>query len=247
MVNRKWMGFLFVMVMVNASAVWGADVTAAVDLNSAYIWRGITLNDGLVAQPSLDVTSGGFGLNVWANYDLDDYNDTLEKYQFSEVDLTMSYTHSLGPVDLTGGIIEYLYPTTEVGGAEATQEVFLGLSCEPLEKLEGFSVGVTGYYDYDQVDDFYVSPYVGYSLDFCEGFSMDMGASCGIVGEDYSKKVSGGTDAGFNEYTLTLGTGYSMDAYTFSAHLGYTDAIDNDVYPDPDVNFFGGAGVEIAF
>lgn len=247
MVSKKWMGVLFLAVILNAPSAFGADVTAAVDLNSAYIWRGITLNDGLVAQPSLDVASGGFGVNVWANYDLSDYDGTLEKYEFSEVDFTLSYSHSLGPVDLTGGVIEYLYPTTDKGGAEATQEVYLGASIKPFDKLEGFTIGTTGYYDYDQVDSYYISPNIGYSLDFCEGFSMDMGASCGIVGDKYSERVSGGTKAGFNEYTLTLGTAYTIDAYTFSGQIGYTNAIDNDVYPDPDVNFFGGAGVEVAF
>jgi hypothetical protein len=247
MFSKKIMGFLFLAIILNASIAFGADVTAAVDLNSAYIWRGLTLNDGLVAQPSLDVTSGGLDINVWGNYDLSDYDGTLEKYNFSEIDLTLAYTHTLGPVDLTGGIIEYLFPTTDKGGAESTQEVFLGASFEPFEKLKGFSVGATGYYDFDQVDSYYISPSIGYSMDFCEGFSMDMGASCGIVGEDYAKKVSGGTDAGFNEYTLTLGTSYTIDVYTFSGQIGYTDAIDNDVYPDPDVNFYGGAGVAVAF
>jgi len=242
--GTKWMGILFLLVLFNASAAAGADVTAAVDVNSAYVWRGITFNDGIVAQPNLDVASGGFDLNVWANYDIDDYDGALDKYEFSEVDLTMSYTYGIGPVDLTGGITEYLYPTTESGGEEATQEVFLDVSGEPVE---GLSIGLTGNYDFDEVDDFYVNPHIEYALDFGEGFSMDMGASCGIVGQDFSKYYSGGTDGGFHEYTLTLGGGYTVDAYSFNTHIGYTNSFDDEVLPDPDVNFFGGAGVEIAF
>ena len=48
-----------------------ADATAAVDMASAYVWRGQTFNDGAVIQPSLDVAAeNGLGINVWANYEV---------------------------------------------------------------------------------------------------------------------------------------------------------------------------------
>ncbi|HMA84159.1 MAG TPA: hypothetical protein VKN73_00520, partial [Desulfosalsimonadaceae bacterium] len=51
------------------------------DVVSAYVWRGITFNDGLVVQPYVDVAAGnGFAINVWGNYDIDDYDNTLLKY-----------------------------------------------------------------------------------------------------------------------------------------------------------------------
>ena len=93
-----------------------ATTTAALDTNSAYVWRGLTFNDGLVLQPSLDVSTGGFAVNVWGNLDIDDYNGAVDDGEFSEVDLTASYTWKLGPVDASLGAIEYLFP----GGAEAT-------------------------------------------------------------------------------------------------------------------------------
>ena len=66
--------------------------TAGMDINSAYIWRGVTANNGLVFQPSMDIAKNGFDFNVWANYDAADYHDTVEQNKFSEVDLTASYT-----------------------------------------------------------------------------------------------------------------------------------------------------------
>ena len=243
-VNKKWMGVLLMLLFLNASVAFGADVSAEVDLNSAYVWRGLTFNDGLVAQPSLDVTSGGLDLNVWANYDLDSYDGTVDKYEFSEVDLTMSYSHSLGPVDVTGGIIEYLFPATKTSDAQQTQEVFLGIS---KELFTGFTAGATGYYDFDQVDDYYLNPYIDYSLDLGKGFSMDFGASCGVAGKKFSEIDSGGTQGGFHEYTLTIGSGYTVGAYTFSANIGYTDSLKKAVLPNTDVHLFGGAGVSVAF
>jgi len=34
-----------------------AEATAAVDFASAYVWRGLTFNDGFVIQPSIDVAA----------------------------------------------------------------------------------------------------------------------------------------------------------------------------------------------
>jgi hypothetical protein len=242
---KAWIGgFLMVMVL-GAGMAGAADVVAGVDLNSAYIWRGITFNDGLVAQPSMDVTAGGFNFNVWGNFDMDDYDDRLEKWEFSEIDLTLSYTVGTGPIAITGGFIEYLFPTTEAGGGLGTREFFLDFSAEPLD---GFVLGVTGFYDVDEVEDYYISPYVGYTLSVGDAVSMDLGASCGYVGKDFAQKISGGTDSGFHEYTVTLGAGYTVGSALLSVLVGYTDTLDKDVLPEEaaDVNVFGGFGISIS-
>jgi len=72
----------------SASFVMGADATFAVDTYSAYVWRGITFNEGMVVQPSIDIAKGGFGLNLWGNLDVGSYNETLNEGEFSEVDFT---------------------------------------------------------------------------------------------------------------------------------------------------------------
>lgn len=244
----KTAGLIFLSVfLMGQTAAFGADVTAAVDVNSAYVWRGITFNDGVVVQPSVDVTAGGFGFNVWGNLDVDDYDDTLDSGEFSEIDLTMTYGIEAGPVGLTAGYIEYLFPTTEVGGAEGTREVFLDASIQDIglmEPIEGLSIGLTGYYDFDEVDDYYLNAYVGYGISMDSGLGIDLGASAGYIGED----AAVGGESGFNEYTLTVGLSYSFnDMISASATLGYTDAIDDDVLPEQDVDVFGGAGIAFAF
>jgi len=238
---RKAMMMIFLAaVLMTTGTAFGADVTAAIDVNSAYVWRGMTFNDGVVVQPSLDVAKGGFGLNVWGNLDVDDYDDTLDTGEFSEIDLTMTYAHEFGPVGMTGGYIEYLFPTTDKGGAEGTREIFLDAALEPMES---FSVGVTTYYDIDEVEDYYVNVYVGYGFALDCGLGIDLGASAGYVGDD----ISADGDAGFNEYNVTMGLGYDInDMVSVSASLAYTDAIDDDVLKT-DTNFYGGAGVAFAF
>lgn len=238
----KTAGLIFLsVVLMSATAAFGADVTAGVDVNSAYVWRGITFNDGVVVQPSVDVAAGGFGFNVWGNLDVDDYDDALDSGEFSEIDLTLTYGMELGPVGVTAGYIEYLFPTTEVGGAEGTREVYLDMSLAPTD---GVSVGITSYYDFDEVDDYYLNAYVGYGIAMDSGLGIDLGASAGYIGED----AAVGGESGFNEYTLTVGLSYSFnDMVSASATIGYTDAIDDDVLPEQDVDVFGGAGIAFAF
>jgi len=234
------------MLMMTGTA-FGADATAAVDVNSAYVWRGITFNDGVVVQPSINVAAGnGFNLNVWGNLDVDDYDDKLDSGEFSEVDLTMSYTHQAGPVALTAGYIEYLFPTTEKTGAEGTREVYLDASVAPVD---GLSLGLASYYDFDEVDDFYLNPYVGYGMELAPKLSMSLRAGAGYAGEDFAAAY-GGEDSGFFDYTLSAGLTYAvMDNVSVSGRVAYTDAIDEDVLPEPsqDVNFYGGVGVAVVF
>jgi hypothetical protein len=241
--TRAWMsGLLVIMVMMTAGTAAAAEVTGGVDLYSAYVWRGITFNDGLVVQPSMDVAAGGFNFNVWGNFDIDDYDNSLDDGEFSEIDLTLSYTVETGPLSVTGGYIEYLFPTTDAGGAPGTREIFLDVSGEPAD---GFILGATAYYDIDEVEDYYLTPYVGYSLAMTDEVSVDFGASCGYAGEDFAL----GGESGFHEYTAYLGAGYQMGSVSLSALLGYTDTMDKDVLPEDaaDVNFFGGIGMAYSF
>jgi uncharacterized protein (TIGR02001 family) len=233
--------------LMGVGTAFAAEATTAVDVNSAYVWRGITFNDGVVVQPSLNVAAdNGLNLNVWGNLDVDDYDDTLDSGEFSEVDLTMSYTHQAGPVALSVGYIEYLFPTTDAGGAEGTREVYLDASVAPVD---GFSVGLTSYYDFDEVDDFYLNPYIGYGMELMPKLSMSLRAGAGYAGDDFAAAY-GGEDSGFFDYTLSMGLTYAvMDNVSVSGRLAYTDAIDDDVLPEPpqDVNFYGGAGVSVVF
>ena len=110
------------------------EASAGADLASAYVWRGLTFNDGTVFQPWMDIAKGGFNCDVWVNYDIGDYDGTLNKAEYSEIDLTLSYSFNLKMVGLTAGIIEYTFP----GGGPGTTEVFVDSSIEPIEGLIEF-------------------------------------------------------------------------------------------------------------
>ena len=145
--------------------VAAVDVTAEMDFNSAYVFRGKTLNDGWVVQPSVDITKGGFDLNVWGNYDIDDYNDTLDSGEFSQINLKAFYGRTLDWVDLGVGYIEYLFPTTDAGGAPGTREIYFSLG-SPLPL--GFSMALDVYYVFDEVEDYYSALMLAWARDIIE-------------------------------------------------------------------------------
>lgn len=217
-----------------------AEASFNTNVNSAYVWRGITFNDGVVVQPSLDVTKGGFGFNVWGNLDIDDYDNTLDDGEFSEVDLTLSYGFDIKFVSISFGYIEYLFPA----GALGTREVYGSISIEPFT---GFTTGVNVYYDFDEVEDYYVSLNIGYSRELVEKLSMDIGLTAGIAGEEFSETY-GGTDDGFYDYNISLGLGYAVtDTLSASGFIAYADSFDEDVLPEQDVDVYGGLGVSYSF
>lgn len=238
-----------------ASQAEGATATAALDVNSAYVWRGITFNDGLVLQPSIDVASdNGFSVNVWANYDLDDYDGGVEENHFSEVDLTASYAFKLGAVDTSLGVIAYTFPTTHpdnLAGAgtdyNSTAEIFLGLG---YELGCGFSITGNIYYDVDQVDDFYITAGLQYAYDINDKTSLSLGGLISYAGEDFTAYYAGGTDSGFFNYILNASLSYKVtDAFGIAANIAFTDSMDDDALPDDlvDTTFYGGINLSYTF
>jgi hypothetical protein len=159
-----------------------ADVTAALDANSAYVWRGLTFNDGFVLQPSVDVAAGGFAFNVWGNFDVNDYDGAVSEGEFSEVDLTLSYTFDLGAVSVDIGVIEYLFPA----GGDSTTELFAGMG---YELGAGFSLAATLYYDIDQVDDYYLTAGIDYAYAINDQVSLGLGGLVSYAGEDFAEHM----------------------------------------------------------
>ena len=94
--------------LVSAPAVRAADATVGVDVNSAYVFRGVTLNEGFVAQPYLEVSGLPIDIGVWGNFDIeDDDARSVDGGQFSETDFYGSYSLPVEEVDVSIGYTEY--------------------------------------------------------------------------------------------------------------------------------------------
>lgn len=240
-----------------------ADVTVGADVNSAYVWRSLTFNDGVVVQPSIDVAHpSGLGFNVWGNFDMDDYKGAVEKREFSEVDLTVSYALPLeGPFSVEVGVVEYLFPkegnyTAELpeGHAEVepvkdtdTREVYLSLGVEPVDGLE---LGINVYYDVDEVDGIYGDAGIAYGYDLTEALSLEASAKIGVADKKFAEYYAGGTEGGFFDWNASLSAAYALsETVELGAFITYADNVDTDVLPDDakDVDVFGGVSAYYTF
>jgi len=224
---------------------FAADVTVGTDINSAYVWRGITFNDSFVAQPSIDIAAPhGIGLNVWGNFDLDDYfgadgEEVVDSGNFSEIDLTLSYAV---PLDMDGaelsiGLIEFLFPDTD----GSTREVYANVG---VDLGAGFGLGGFFTYDFDEVDDFYANVSLKYGVELDEALSLELSGLLGFAGDDFSS----GKDSGLHEYQIALSAAYASSETTeLGAFVAYTDSADDDVLAVTDVDVFGGLSIYSSF
>ncbi len=81
---------------------------ASVDLASAYVFRGQTLNDGMTLQPEVAARVWWLSAGIWANIDIDDYQDSVDPYDVSETRLYADCEACLGKTRLGVRYTRYL-------------------------------------------------------------------------------------------------------------------------------------------
>lgn len=206
--------------------------SAALPVFSAYVWRGQVLNDELVAQPNATITKGGFSFNAWGNYNFTDRVSADTKNEFSEIDLTLSYSFAAGPLQLGIGVIQYLFPNQTVVTPDAsyaalnTRELYVsvGLPGVPL------SPTVTVYRDLDEVDGFYASLSLGHTFAIADTVSLSLAASAGYGDEDYNTVYFGVTDAKPNDGNVSVSLPIKLGgSLTLTPLLQYTWLLDGDI------------------
>ncbi len=218
-----------------------ADAGVTLDFASAYLFRGVTLNDGPVVQPGVEVAvTEGLALGVWGNVDLGDYGDSLQRGQFSELDIYASYSVTL-PDEKSGvkaGYTEYTYPG---GGSEADREFGLTYSYDTIA-----SPYVSAFYGIDGAVEktLYLEAGVSHDIDLDESGDVTLGLS-GLVG--YLDPDEG--RAGFNQYKVGVSLTYKL----FYIKGYYVGQLDDEVLADVedgggyDVGLFGMAGMSFSF
>jgi hypothetical protein len=229
---------------INAGAVETSG-SASVDFMSQYIWRGLQLSDEIVIQPSVGITYGGFGANLWTNYD----TDTDEQ---NETDLTLNYANSIDKFSYDAGYIYYA-----LDGFDDTQEVYLSLAYDVI-----LSPSLTIYYDFDEGEGAFIVAAVGHSFELPKGLTLDLGASASYNADNLVM----GTDEDGDEFsdfynadvsaslTIPVTEAISiapMVAYSFSLSDDAKDvleAVAEDVTGDADADvFYGGVNISLSF
>jgi uncharacterized protein (TIGR02001 family) len=240
--GRRTAGLLLAAAALAGPAAAEVTATYALDFASAYVWRGITVTDGVVFQPSITISHGsGFAFNTWGNWDITDDND-LES-EFIEVDLTPSYTFQTdSDFTATVGLIEYLFPNSG-GFDDATTEAWVSL---------GWNGTITPvlavYYDFDAVEDFYANLGLTWATEVATNTQFKAAIAAGYAGDDFASFYAGGTDDGFFDGRATLTLAYAPDGkWGIAGYVAYSDTLDEDVLPEQEVDFFGGISFSRSF
>jgi len=156
---------------------------AEVDVVSAYVWRGLVINDEACIQPSLTVTTGDLSLNLWATWDLTDVEGSSEH---TRVDGTLDYTTALGRHIVSAGLIGYLYRDDPGGGSADTAELFAGYALDVV-LLPSLSL----YYDIEK-EGVYVSVAAAHSFELIDDrMALDLNLSLGVGDEHYNNDAVG--------------------------------------------------------
>ncbi len=216
--NRTGMMVLgFGVALLMAGSVRAAEVEITGDFASSYVFRGATFNDGAVFQPGVSVSGLPISFGVWGNLDIDDYDDTLESGEFSELDLAASYGIPVDVVELEIGYTEYTYPQ---GGGDADREAYVSIGKDViLAPSAAVYFGIDG----GIAEDIYVELGLGHTFELGDAVELELSAALGYL--DPSEGESG-----FSHVDIAAGVSYSI----FSAGVTYVGQIDDDVLADVD-------------
>jgi hypothetical protein len=207
--------------------------SVAVPILSAYVWRGIIVTDKLVAQPNVTISKFGFSFNTWTNYNFTDAYSEETKDEFSEVDLTLSYSRAIGKVTVGAIYAEYLYPHQAFIGEDGiaaavhgTREVQLSAGIPGIH----LAPSLTFVRDVDEVDGFYASIALSQNLTLTDKIAPVIGFSTGVGDKDYNAVYFGTNKAKLIDGNASVNLPFTLtDSVSLTAQIQYTWLWDSDI------------------
>lgn len=238
---RKFLIIAFLLLATATTSL--GQVTVGADMVTRYIWRGLDFMPGGTNteaapgfQPSVTYAIGETGLsaNAWANFAMTRRNEQAI-LNADELDLTLSYDPTFGPVGVTAGITHFNnYRIDDWPNEFSTNyELYGGVYYADSP----FTPGVTIYYamNEDAWDGYYVQFSSGYSLAFQDNPSLDFGFSAGY--QDQSLFA----ESGISDINLSVGTTLATGNISLTPSFTMTYVPEKGNYHDHLI-FFGGLG-----
>jgi Bacterial protein of unknown function (Gcw_chp) len=217
---------------------WSASLSFAWD--SQYMFRGVDVlgGDDLI-HTTLEFEAHGFNLGVWFAEGLNaDYN---------ELNVFLGYTHSLGPVDLSGGYIYYRFPKS---GDVDTHELYLGIAYTGLKYI---TPSLYYYHDVDVIDAGYLEFKLSSSIPLYRDI-ITLEPYALIAAGDYNKALVLGaedSDWDWNHVQAGVAVSFALNEHiTLAVHGDYSHALDaiEGAFPGTnDDEWWTGASITFAF
>ena len=217
------------------AAVASAGTSVNIDFASAYVFRGVTVFDDLVIQPSVEVDGfgmpeeyGTIALGVWGS--TAPYSDSYDKLH--ETDWYLSYTlpELVSNLVLSVGLTEYQY---YFPGGQTELNFGAGYA------LGDFMLGTTLNYITDDATpgggaekQTYIDFFADYAIEISEDLDVNVGGLIGLIFQGENVPLR---DDGFNQYELYGDLIYSInEMWSIGGSLIYIGQIDSDVLLNSD-------------
>jgi len=212
--------------------------SASVGFLSDYMWRGEQLSSGFVVQPTVGITYGSFGANLWANYD----SDSKDHGELTETDLTLNYTFSMDKLSFDTGYIYYGLAGVDTAGADIadTQEIYLAVGYDTL-----LSPSLTVYYDIEKGNGAFIVASAGHSVEVSEGIDLNLGAS---VSYNANSKYSVGDYSAFHNGEVSASVSIpAAKSITIEPVVAYSFPLSDDAKTAISSKLYGGINVSLSF
>lgn len=223
MTMKKFIGTLSAALAATAlTASAGLDV----EIVSAYVWRGTTVNDEVNVQSEFttEIFGGAVELGVWSNFNTDES-------EFDEIEFFLGIPIPLGEESPVSMEVLYSELTFPFDGGEADRQIGLGLGMD----LGDIELGLEFWYYFDGALDgtFYAELSAGYELPLAENIGLGLDAVL------HYWDIDGG-ESGFNAATFSATLGVEIPEINLPVYFGvsYILEIDEDVAPVEEDFFF---------
>jgi len=189
------------------------------DFYSQYVWRGQSVVDEPVFQPSISALYKNLTFSAWGNLETTKVND--KEWKFTEADFTIDYSNyfskEMPKIGYSFGLINYDFPNTDF---DNTTELYAGINIEmflnPYIKI---------FRDIDEVDGTYVS--VGISETLWLG--LEGAAILGWGDRGYNDSYWGSNNSKANDLVLSISRPIEYKGMKLVPSLSYIRLMDKDL------------------
>jgi uncharacterized protein (TIGR02001 family) len=245
---KKWSVLLVALMMIGVGLVATSEAAIEVEgdvyagVFDKYLWRGFDLSGGSpVAQAGADLSSGGFTLSYWSNWQLKDdvvLGSEVDSGEITETDIILDYSTDIGEMlSISVGDIWY-----QLEGIADTNELYVGATVNTL-----LSPTLTLYWDWDECKEegLYFTFDVSHSMDLMEGLALNLGA---LISYNLHSDYAVGDYSGFHNYELSASLDYALtDALSVSPSFTFSSGIDDDAKDNIDTEILAGVSMTFAF
>jgi hypothetical protein len=213
---------IVVMILLCSIATFAEDelnFNLSTDFYSQYVWRGQSVTDDPVIQPTISASYKNLTFSSWGNLETTKVNDN--RWKFTETDFTIDYSSyfskEMPKIGYSFGLINYDFPNTDF---DNTTELYAGINVEmflnPYMKV---------FRDIDEVDGTYVSVGVSESL----VWGLEGAASLGWGDRGYNDSYWSKSSSRVNDLVLSISRPIEFKGMEITPSLSYISLMDKDL------------------